>query len=61
LDGLLPVFHENTKPSASSLCADVICARKRLDAANEASMIAALGGCENGFDPVQGLVSGHWP
>jgi hypothetical protein len=34
-----------------------------LDAANEASMIAALGGCENGFDPVQGqgLVSRHWP
>jgi hypothetical protein len=32
-----------------------------LDAANEASMIAALDGCENGFDSVQGLVSRHRP
>jgi hypothetical protein len=30
LDGLLPVFHENTKPSARSLYADVICAMEVL-------------------------------
>jgi hypothetical protein len=47
LDGLLPAFDENTKPSAISFCADVICAMAAFGRRHEASVIAALDGRES--------------